>query len=191
MHELAALVSIGFQDPGTQRSGVAGTVYEEVAFGPANLGVPRAALMERTASALRRLGIEDLAGRDPARLSGGQQQLVAIAGLLAMHPRHLVLDEPTARLDAAGTRLVMDAIGELAATGASILIAEQRTDELSGVCGRVLVIDGGEIVQDGSAHEVLTAPGIRARGIAEPSAIRLARLLQDAGIDPGVLSAAD
>ena len=187
MHELAALVGIGFQDPGMQLSGAAGTVYEEVAFGPANLGVPRWELIERTDEALARLRIDHLASRDPARLSGGQQQLVAMAGLLAMRPRHLVLDEPTAQLDPAGTRLVMDAVTELARTGASILIAEHKTDELARVCDRALVIEDGAIVDDGPAASVLGSPAIRARGIEERSEARLARLMREAGLDPASL----
>jgi energy-coupling factor transporter ATP-binding protein EcfA2 len=117
MHEIAAEVGIAFENPATQLSGVAGTVFEEVAFGPMNLAVPRDEVIDRTWQSLEALGIAGLAERDPMRLSGGQQQLTAIAGLLAMRPRHLVLDEPTAQLDPAGTRLVGDAIGRLAAAG--------------------------------------------------------------------------
>ena len=191
MHDLAALVGIAFQEPGTQRSGVTETVFEEVAFGPANLGVPREELIARTWAALERLGIAHLAPRDPARLSGGQQQLVAIAGLLAMRPRHLVLDEPTAQLDPAGTRLVMDAVAELAVDGASILIAEHKTDELARVCSRALVIEGGTIVDDGSASVVLSSSTLRERGIEERSGARLARLLREAGLDPVLPGPAD
>ncbi|MGH2357230.1 MAG: energy-coupling factor ABC transporter ATP-binding protein, partial [Candidatus Limnocylindria bacterium] len=126
MHRLSEHVGIGFQSPTTQLSGVAGTVFEEVAFGPMNLGLPRDELLERTWSALDALRIADLASRDPLRLSGGQQQLVAMAGLLAMGPQHLVLDEPTAQLDPGGTRLVADAIARLVDSGASILITEHK-----------------------------------------------------------------
>ena len=131
MHELAGRIGIAFASPTTQLSGVAATVYEEVAFGPMNLGVPRSELIARTEEALAALRIESLADRDPARLSGGQQQLVAIAGLLALRPAHLVLDEPTAQLDPAGTAMVATALAGLAANGASILVAEQKTDLLA------------------------------------------------------------
>ncbi len=117
MHRLSARIGIGFQNPATQLSQVAGTVFEEVAFGPMNLGVPRDEVVSHTWAALETLRIDGLAERDPLRLSGGQQQLVAMAGLLAMRPEHLVLDEPTAQLDPEGTRLVGDAIARLASEG--------------------------------------------------------------------------
>jgi energy-coupling factor transporter ATP-binding protein EcfA2 len=187
MHQMAASVGICFQDPGTQLSGVAQTVFEEIAFGPANLGVPRAELIERVERALTQLRIEPLADRHPARLSGGQQQLVAIAGLLAMRPGHLVLDEPTAQLDPHGTRLVMDAVAGLASDGASILIVEHKTDELARVCERALVIDEGRLVADGPAAVILADPSLPERGVVELSGVRLRRLARDAGLDAETL----
>ena len=93
MHRLSERIGIGFANPATQLSQVAGTVFEEVAFGPMNLAVERDEVIERSWLALETLGIADLAERDPQRLSGGQQQLVAMAGLLAMRPEHLVLGD--------------------------------------------------------------------------------------------------
>lgn len=189
MHALAARVGIAFQSPTTQLSGVAGTVYEEVAFGPTNLGLPRDEVIDRTARAIETLRITSLAARDPSRLSGGQMQLVAIAGLLAMGPPHFVLDEPTAQLDPAGTRLVAEAVARLAADGASILIAEQKTDLLSGLCSRIVALDAGSVALSGDAAAVLADPRLRALGVAEPAVVRLARLARAAGIDPGRLTA--
>jgi energy-coupling factor transport system ATP-binding protein len=188
MHELATLVAIAFQNPSTQLSGVCDTVFEEVAFGPANLGLPLGSLIERVEGSLRRLHIEDLAERDPARLSGGQQQLVALAGALAMRPRHLVLDEPTAQLDPHGTRLVMDALAELAADGgASILIAEHKTDELAAVCTRIVVLDAGRVALEGEAG-LVDDPRLRQLGVAEPAAGRLRRHLVEDDLDPGLVA---
>jgi energy-coupling factor transporter ATP-binding protein EcfA2 len=188
MHELSSRIGIGFQNPANQLSQVSDTVFEEVAFGPMNLGLPRSEVISRTWTALRSMGVEGLAEREPARLSGGQQQLVALAGLLALSPAHLVLDEPTAQLDPAGTRLVADALARLAAGGASILVAEQKTDLLAGICRRVIAIDRGRVVLDGPADEVLADPVLESLGVAAPASVRLARAAERAGTDGATLA---
>jgi energy-coupling factor transporter ATP-binding protein EcfA2 len=180
--ETAGLVGIAFA--GANLSGVCSTVYEEVAFGPMNLGVERAEVMARTERALAAVGIPELAERDPEHLSGGQRQLVALAGVLAIEPAHLVLDEPTAMLDPAGTRLIGEAIAAVAAAGASILIAEQKTDLLAGVCGRVLVLGAGSIVLEGDAEAVLGDPDLESLGVEPPTSVRLERLARAGGVDP-------
>ena len=190
MHRLSQSIGIGFQNPSTQLSQVAGTVFEEVAFGPMNLAVPRDEVVTRTWSALDALGIEDLAERDPRHLSGGQQQLVAMAGLLAMRPKHLVLDEPTAQLDPAGTRMVAEAISRLASDGASILVTEQKTDLLAAVASQVVVLFEGRIALRGPAGEVLGDARLSELAVAEPAAVRLRRAAVAAGIDAGRLEAA-
>jgi len=185
IHALIGRVGIVFSSPATQLTGVAVTVYEEVAFGPMNLGLPRDEVIARTEAALDALRIAPLAARDPTRLSGGQQQLVAIAGLLALQPRHLVLDEPTAQLDPEGTVLVADAIGRLAAAGASILVAEQKTDLLAAVCGRVIVLEAGRVARAGPAAEVLADPRLLEFGVAPPAAVRLRRLAEQTALKSG------
>ena len=180
MDQLAARIGIAFASPATQLSGVASTVYEEVAFGPMNLALPLPEVIERTAGALASLRIEALADRDPERLSGGQQQLVAIAGLLALRPRHLVLDEPTAQLDPAGTAMVADALASLARDGASILVAEQKTDLLARICGRVIALDAGRVVLQGPAGAVLADPRLAELGVASPTPVRLERAAAEA-----------
>ncbi len=190
MHRLGGRIGIGFQNPASQLSQVAGTVFEEVAFGPMNLGIPRDEIIERTWSALDALRIDSLAERDPRRLSGGQQQLVAMAGLLAMRPGHLVLDEPTAQLDPAGTQLVAEAIGRLAAGGATILVTEQKTDLLAAVANRVVVLDGGRIALAGSAPDVLGDERLPQLGVTEPAIVRLRRRFAAADLDPADLDSA-
>ena len=184
MHRLAQEVVTGVQDPAGQLSLIAGTVAEEVAFGPANLGLPRDDILERVATALRLTGIEDLAGRDPVHLSGGQQQLVVIAGLLAMRPRHLVLDEPVAHLDAASARLVLAAVRAAADTGAAVLLAEQRVSELATVADSVLVMAAGNIVTRGAPRDVLADPTTHLLGVEEPAEMAVGRMLLAAGLDP-------
>ncbi len=190
MHRLSQRIGIGFQNPSTQLSQVAGSVFEEVSFGPMNLGIPRDEVVERTWSALDALRIDGLAERDPQRLSGGQQQLVAIAGLLAMRPSHLVLDEPTAQLDPAGTRMVADAIATLAGEGASILVAEQKTDLLADVATEVVVLAHGRIALRGPARNVLGDERLAELGVMEPAPVRLRRAATAAGVHGPRLEAA-
>ena len=187
LHELATRVGIGFQNPATQLSGVSGSVFEEIALGPMNLGLPRAETIERTRSALAAMAIGDLAERDPRRLSGGQAQLVVLASLLAMRPRHLVLDEPTAQLDPEGARAVSEALRALARTGTAMLVAEHRTDLLDTLCSRVIVLDGGRIVVDGPATSTLADPRLDDWGVDPPARVRLERAMAARGLDPAPL----
>ncbi len=186
--ELPSLIGIAFAT--TQLSGMCSTVYEEVAFGPMNLGLPRGDVMARTEAALSEVGLAALGARDPEHLSGGQRQLVALAGLLALRPTHLVLDEPTAHLDPAGTRMVGEAIARLADGGASILIAEQNTDLLAGICTRVLALDHGRVRLDGPASVVLTDPTLESLGVDLTTDARLRGLAVAAGVDPARLAGA-
>jgi len=126
MPRLTEHVVVGFGQPAAQLSLVAETVYEEVAFGPANLGVPRADVLARTWSALDALSIADLATRDPRQISGGEQQLVVLAGLLAMGPRHLVLDGPLVHLDPIHREHVLDVLEAEAVAGRAVLVADHR-----------------------------------------------------------------
>jgi energy-coupling factor transporter ATP-binding protein EcfA2 len=189
-HELAELVVVGFQNPNTQRSGIAATVFEEIALGPMNLGLGVEETVARTREAMARLRLEPLARRDPQRLSGGQAQLVGIASLLAMRPRHVILDEPTAQLDPAGTRLVGEALRALAATGTSLLIAEHKTDLLDGLCRRIVAIDAGRIVRDGPTREIFDDPTLADLGVDPPARARLSRALAGRQADGDAVVAA-
>jgi energy-coupling factor transport system ATP-binding protein len=181
--ELAQRVGILFQNAATQLSGTVPTVWEEVAFGPRNLGFEMAEIVERVDAALATLRIEQLAARDPTRLSGGQAQLVALASVLALRPAILVLDEPTSQLDPAGTRLVGDALARLAAeTSTAILVAEHKTDLLVAVATRAVLLVGGRVVADGPTTSVLAAPELDVNGVEPPSRIRIERLATARGV---------
>ena len=182
MHELASQVGISFQNPATQLSQVADTVFEEVAFGALNLGLARADVIRRVNDALAAIGITALGERDPRHLSGGQMQLVAIAGLLAMRPRHLVLDEPVAQLDPEGRALVADALRKLASAGTGLLITEHDTDLLARLTSRVVVVDGGKLVESGATDAVLGDPRLDDWGVEPPARVRLQRALLAAGV---------
>lgn len=181
-HEAAQRCGILFQNPGTQLSGTAATVFEEVAFGPRNLGLELAEIVERVETVFETLGIEGLASRDPHRLSGGQAQLVALASVLAMQPGALVLDEPTSQLDPAGTRLVGDALERIARErGTAILVVEHKTSLLARLADRVALLDTGRIVTQGSAAEVLGGHLLGEHGVRAPEFVALRQAIEDAG----------
>jgi energy-coupling factor transporter ATP-binding protein EcfA2 len=188
--DLLGRVGIVFATPANQLSASKQSVREELAFGLENLGVAHDEMDGRIDAVMARLGIAHLAEREPFALSGGEQQRVAIASIVAMGSRVVALDEPTAQLDPAGTRLVGEALRQLAAGGTSLLVAEHKTDLLDGVCSRIIAIDGGRIALDGPAGDVLADPRLEAIGVQPPSRVRLTRALDLAGIDRGTAAAA-
>jgi energy-coupling factor transporter ATP-binding protein EcfA2 len=183
-HELAQRCGLLFQHASTQLSHTTATVFEEVAFGPCNLGRPIAEVVERVWWGLRVVGIEDLAPRDPGRLSGGQGQLVALASVLALRPSYLVLDEPTSELDPAGTLLVAEALTRIAReTGAGILLVEHKTDVLARVADEIVVLDRGFVALSGPAAAALADPRLAELGVEAPAAVRLRRAVETAGLE--------
>ncbi len=183
-YEAAAACGILFQNPLTQLSGTTATVWEEVAFGPSNLGLEVEEIAARVDWALATVGITALAARDPERLSGGQAQLTALASILALRPQVLVLDEPTSLLDPAGTRLVGEALAKLAVdTGTAMALVEHKTDLLAATARDVALMEAGRIIETAAAGRLLSTPGLEAHGVAAPSPVRLARRIRAAGID--------
>ena len=183
-HELAQRCGLLFQHASTQLSHTTVTVFEEVAFGPCNLGLAVPAVVERVWWALGAVGVEELAPRDPGRLSGGQAQLVALASVLALRPRYLILDEPTSELDPAGTALVADALAKVAAeTDAGILLVEHKTAVLARIADEVIVLERGAAALSGPAAIVLADPRLAELGVESPAAVRLERAVRSAGIE--------
>jgi energy-coupling factor transporter ATP-binding protein EcfA2 len=183
-HQHAQQTGILFQNPATQLSGTTRSVWEEVAFGPRNLGLPLGEVVDRTDAALAALRITQLGERDPGRLSGGQAQLVALASVVALGPRYLVLDEPTSQLDPRGTRLVRDTLAEIAEAGdTGILLVEHKTDLLARLAARIVILDGGRTVRSGAAAALLSDASLRSYGVEPPSAVRLRSELSAAGLE--------
>ena len=172
-----------FQNAATQLTGTTATVWEEVAFGPRNLGLDVAAIVERVEWAMALARVEHLAERQPDRLSGGQAQLVALASVLALRPAVLILDEPTSQLDPGGTTLVGETLSGLARdTGTALLVVEHKTDLLARIADRVIVIGAGRIALGGAAGSVLADPRLVELGVSPPAAVRLHRLAQESGV---------
>jgi energy-coupling factor transport system ATP-binding protein len=171
-----------FQNPLTQLTGTSRSVWEEIAFAPRNLALPLDDVVVRVSWAIDMLGLDALVERDPMRLSGGQAQLVALAGVLAMRPAYLVLDEPTSELDPQGTRLVGRALGSLAErTGVGILIVEHKADLLRSLANEIVVIGAGRVRQRGPAEILLADEQVEAFGVRPPEQVALARAIQRAG----------
>jgi energy-coupling factor transporter ATP-binding protein EcfA2 len=141
--------------PWTQASGMAFTVHDEVAFGPANLGWPRDRIGAAVHGALERVDAVHLESRDPATLSGGELQRVILAGILAMQPEVLLLDEPTAELDPGGALLVWRLVRELAAEGTAVVVATSDLDALPDAADRVVWLAGGRVRAVGESRVIL------------------------------------
>lgn len=178
-----------FQNPDDQI--VTSVVADDVAFGPENLGVPRAQISVRVARELRRVAMEKYAHADPSRLSGGQRQRVCIAGALAMEPSVLVLDEPSSLLDVRGRAAIMRVMGRLAAAGATLVHVTHFMDEALAA-DRVVVMQHGHVTLEGTPDEVFAAKNaqvIEALGLEMPFEARLAVALRQAGAAGGAIAA--
>lgn len=161
-----------------QISGARFTVFEEIAFGLENLGLPREEIAERVGWAMELLGIAGLGERSPYALSGGQQQRVVLAATLALRPPLLVLDEPTLQLDPPATLQLAEVLRRLAGQGTTVLFAEHRLEWAAELAERVVALDAGELVADGAPGEVLASPLLRQRGVGWPRPARIAERLR-------------
>ena len=180
--EIRRRVGMVFQNPDNQI--VANVVEEDVAFGPENLGVPTEEIQKRVTAALKAVGMEKFTLHAPHHLSGGQKQRVAIAGIIAMEPACIVLDEATAMLDPLGRREVLDTVRKLnREKGITIILITHHMDE-AAMAGRVVVMDDGKTVMDGTPEEVLVrVEELRAIGLAAPHTVELLHGLRQDGFD--------
>ena len=180
--DLAQKVGLVMQIPANQLSGVRYTVFEEVAFGLENLGVSRAEISKRVTAVLALTGLSNLGDRSPYQLSGGQQQKLALAAVLAMSPAILVLDEPTTFLDPEGALKVFDILLELKQQGKTIIIAEQRLEWVAEYTDRVFILANGELVLSGTPEEVLTSNIIKEIGLDWMPYTKTAELANQMGL---------
>ena len=184
LEEMVLNVGLVFQNPFNQISGSKFTVYEELAFGLENLGVPRDQMPPRLEEVMHLTGIKDLAQRSPYSLSGGQQQRVALASILVMQPKLLVLDEPTSQLDPIGTREVFQVIKDMSARGMTVVLVEHKIEWIAEFADRVLALVDGEILMQGPPAQVLTSPDLPEKGVNVSRYTTAARQAVNEGIWP-------
>ena len=161
------------------------TVYRDIAFGPTNMHIGREEIDERVREAATFTGVEEaLFDRSPLELSGGQKRRIAIAGVIAMRPEVLILDEPTAGLDPAGCAQILDNIRNYREkTGATVLIVSHSMDDVARIAGRIIVFDKGRVAMDGTPEEVFShARELSLIGLSIPKAAQLACALRDRDI---------
>ena len=180
--EIRRRTGMVFQNPDNQI--VANVGEEDVAFGPENLGVPTAEIRRRVDDALAAVGMGQFARHAPHLLSGGQKQRIAIAGILAMEPECIVLDEATAMLDPAGRREVIDTVRRLnRERGITVVLITHHMAEAESA-DRVIVMNDGQVAMDGAPHDVFAqVDRLHELGLAAPDTVELLHLLREAGMD--------
>ena len=180
--DIRRTVGMVFQNPDNQI--VANVVEEDVAFAPENLGVPPEEIRQRVDDALKTVGMYEFREHAPHLLSGGQKQRVAIAGVLAMAPRCIVLDEPTAMLDPVGRREVMDTIKKLNRTaGVTVVLITHHMDE-AAQADRLVVMSKGKVVADGTPRDVFShVEALKSVGLTVPETVELCWTLRRDGLD--------
>jgi len=181
LHEWVLNVGLAFQNPFNQISGAKYTVFEEIAFGLENIGIPRDEMISRVEEAMKLTGISDLADRSPYSLSGGQQQRVALTSILVMQPRVLVLDEPTSQMDPIGTREVFGSIRAMAEKGVTVFLVEHKVEWIANFADRVIALHDGQILLEGTPQEVLTSDRLTEKGFGVSRYTSTARRAKELG----------
>lgn len=185
LSELVLNVGLVFQNPFNQISGTKFSVREEIAFGLENQGIPRDEMEARIGTAMKVVGIADLADRSPLALSGGQMQRVAIASILAMQPKILVLDEPTSQLDPVGTREVFAAVRNLTVDHQmTVIMIEHKLEWLAFYADRLVALSNGGIIADGKPTDVLTDERLITSGIGQTRYTQVSHRASDLGLWP-------
>ena len=173
--QLCGHVGLVFQNPFNQLSGAKDNVYEEVAFGMQNLGVPAEERKNRVEAALKLLDIWQYRDRNPFDLSGGQMQRVAIASVLVMRPDVMILDEPTSQLDPEGSDEVFKAVETLTGSGITILMIEQKIEKLAAYCDRILLLHKGKQIAFDTPQKVFSMSDLNDYGIQAPAFTRICK----------------
>ncbi|MGQ9759336.1 MAG: energy-coupling factor ABC transporter ATP-binding protein [Candidatus Methanomethylicaceae archaeon] len=176
VYEIAQHVGLVFQNPENEL--FCTSVEREVAFGPENLALPRDEIRKRVEESLAMVGISHLRDKSPEELSGGEQQKVAVAALLAMRPKILVLDEPTANLDPMSARSVLNTLLNLnKESGITTILVEHRLDMVAHMADRCAILNDGRLTLIGSPEDVLYSEEAEAIGIGIPKVVQVAKAL--------------
>ncbi|RDE12573.1 MAG: energy-coupling factor ABC transporter ATP-binding protein [Candidatus Thorarchaeota archaeon] len=178
--QLANVVGLVFQDPVNQL--VTLNVERELAFGPENLGVEADEIRQRVEELIARLDLEGLRRKHPHEMSGGEQQRVALAAVLALNPKVLVADEPTSNLDPKSAELILGLVAELNRQGMTIVLVEHRLDLVSKDATRMILMDKGSIVADGPPRDILIMNLCQEIGVGIPKATQVYKRLASRGV---------
>jgi len=182
--QIRSTAGMVFQNPDNQM--VSSVIEEDVAFGPENLGIVTEEIELRVTSCLERLGMSAYRYHAPTKLSGGQKQRIAIAGVMAMKPKCIILDEATAMLDPAGRRDVMSAIRDLNASGITIILITHYMEE-TVFADKIFVMDHGNVIMSGAPREIFThREELEGAGLRLPDVTKLGYELSEAGMDINV-----
>lgn len=179
--ELATKIGYVFQNPFTQISGVKETVFEEVAYGLENFGVPVEEIVERVEEIMKLTHIDSLAEKNPLELSGGQMQRVALASVLVLEPDILIIDEPTSQLDPQGTESVFEIIKMMKDKKKTIILVEHKIDLIAEYADEVLVLRGGKLIAGGDKAQVLSDISLMEQGVQLPQVAILGSRLKGKG----------
>ena len=180
--ELALRIGFAFQNPFNQISGVKDTVFEEIAFCLENFGVPVCEIEDRVVEVMRMTKIEPLAMKNPFEISGGQQQRLALASVLALNPGIFVIDEPTSQLDPEGTESVFEIIEMLKQKKKTVVLVEHKVDLLAEYADEIIVFKGGEMIRFGDKQAILSDLTLEEQGVQLPQFAILGDKLVKQGI---------
>ncbi len=190
LRQLRRTVGMLFQYPENNFFGQ--TVYDDVAYGPQNLGKHGKSLERAVTKALERVGLpQNILHRSPFGLSGGEKRRAALAGVLALEPELLALDEPTAGLDPVHRKQLIELVQELNRQGTSVVIVSHEMEQVSETGGRVIVLDRGKITAHGSARQIMTGGELKRWGLDVPGAVELGKRLSLQYRDQPVLTLAE
>lgn len=173
--DLCQKIGLVFQNPFNQVTGSKLTVYEEIAFGLENLGIPREEMHRRIKDAMELLDIGRFTERNPFDLSGGQMQRMAIASIIAMNPEVIILDEPTSQLDPQGSEEVFRAVQKLSQKGITVIMVEHKMEKIAAYSDRVMLLDDGKMIDFDTPQKIFSRDDLEEHGVQAPAFTRIGR----------------